>query len=722
MSKTPLFFNTSKQEGHTHVLYMSPDQTGITSRDGNHYHVGSVQTDEDGGIVLDKGGKPVILLGMAVDVEGNELDQHTHEVRGVVKVIKESPETSKVKAETVISHWEANRAYNERFRKKARSSEDMVVPDKQWEEGVKQTLNSERKAALSVPFITTNVMTLVGVYMSQATDLSVDPVEASDNEIIGPVNALFKHVLARNKTIFHERKAFEDQVITGIGTLQARIDHIDNPSGDIKIERIPWTDVDYGPHQLEDQSDMTSLTISKFIAVNQLKAMYPDKAQDFNLMASEYKRDMSESSSTILQEPVITEKASNNTNIFKVDGDVEKVMVVELHKIKRVKTPVLTDPEGVRHNLSLYSDNIVNKIATIPVMRVQKVIQKAIHITTAAGSVLLSESVSKHSEFTVVASYGIKRDQDIVSFVDMQADQQKAINRHTSQLEHYGNTMLGSHFQIAEDALTNLEEAERILASNGGIITYNADKAPDGVQRIDPPQPPAALFSMIEQNQQKMFQIANLQGFQQEEGGATGVLGSLQKRQALLGHEYLFANMRLAMERLGRVILEMMDEVYFKNPQRAARILLNSSVVNVDSTFDPTAYTEEQLIELLQRVDITEFDLVVSESPHSKTQREIDLMLTLEFLQRGVIDPGTASALLMNLSGLSSFTKLQADIENSDKETKESKASTDDKQLVASFGDDATKLELMQQYNMIPENEPEQVGEGGAEEEVIQQV
>jgi len=701
MAKAPIFYNTSKVKKHDHVLFMGEDGTGITSEDNDHYHVGVIETDKEGQVVFGEDGKPSILLGQAVDINGEPTDSHTHEKTNQITTVKPSPSKQKEIALEVLSHWSSNRVYNEEFIKNADVAENMMVPSKQWDKRTKKKLQEDGKPCLSLPFMASNVMTMLGIYMSQATDISVEPMESSDVDIAGPVNALLKYVLHKNKAKYHARKAFEDQLIVGMGTLQARLDFINDPRGEIKIERIPWRDIDYGPHQLEDQSDMLSLTVSKFIAVSQLKAMYPEKAKMFDTMVNDFKVDRS--SQEILKAPSVILR--NKKNIFKVDSDVDKLRVIELHKIKRVKVPVLVMADGSRHNLELFPKQVVSKIETIPGLQLQRLIRKAIHITRAAGHVHLSESISMHSDFNIGASYGIKRDKDVVSFAHTMVDQQKGINKLTSQLDHYGNTMVGAGFQSPENSFKNKEAVRRVASGMGGHVEYDPDKG-RGLERIEMGRPPDALLAMQQDQYVRMLQVANMQGFQPNEAQTSGVLESFRQRQALVGHEYQFDNMRLLFERLGKIILELMDKIYFKNPRRAARILLNSSVVQEQSDFDPTAYTEEQLVELLQRVNIAEFDLIIAESPHSKTQRQTDLLIARDLLQSGA-DPNLVVPLMMNLSGLHSLKKLTSALSQADDKKNEDKASTDEFQFAMSFKDDEKKEQIGREMGLLAPKEEE---------------
>lgn len=115
----------------------------------------------------------------------------------------------------------------------------------------------------------------------------------------------------------------------------------------------------------------------------------------------------------------------------------------------------------------------------------------------------------------------------------------------------------------------------------------------------------------------------------------SGSMFAQRRNQKLQGSEYLFDNLSFAKQKLGRLLVKLIQRYY--TPDRILRIVRNAnSKAPVDVAGQPLdEFSDEDILALLNTAELEYYDVEVTESNWSPSMRLSTFMLLSEMAQAG---------------------------------------------------------------------------------------
>lgn len=653
-----------QRKRHYHVAYMRPDGSGITSFDNDHSHDYVILPTPQG-------------WGRACSPAQ---DGHTHNLLPMEGKEKAEPKEDSELVSEVRALFKEAKEYEADSRKKADESEEFCKGN-QWSSIHRSELEDKQRACLTIQEIMPKLDILSGYQRQNRTDIKYLPVEEGDARIADLLNALVKNICEQNNFEYEETQVFEDQIRAGRGHYNVYIDREENPQGDIVIERYPRREVWFGPHEKLDASDAEYALKSKWVSLAWAESEWPGKAKKLVPSSTAFEdRDDPHRNKPGEQYDISTNKQPAITggpdpDFVNIAKKEYRIIECQRKEYRRVPTVACQEDDFFANVEGIGAENLA-KVKTIPNLSVFRQKKTRIRLTTIINDVLLAdeypEDLSK--DFSVVPAYAYKIGRDWWGKVEAAKDPQREVNKRHSQLVDILNKVAtyGRYYDKNTFETPQEEEKFKKNASSPGFLqrVRNSDKPPKADEGI---KFPTELAQFEEMSRVALREIMNinpeLMGINSR--AESGVAIVEKKRQGLLGNEFLFDNLNFTKKLLGRTIVALIQKVY--DPKRILRVVANSNlrapVEIAGKKFDE--YNPEELQTLLSEADLTKYDVVVSESAFSPTNRNANFIAWSTLAMQGAPVPLT---LLVELSDLPNKQKaleqIRAEIQAKAQETK----------------------------------------------------
>ena len=626
---------------HFHAAYLRPDGSGVTSVDNDHSHdYILIRTPEGWGRICSPAE-----------------DGHTHSLAPLEgKEAKRKRTDAELVAEVRKLFKEA-KEYEGDSRKKADEAEEFRKLN-QWSQNHRTKLDEQSRACMTIDEIGPKLDILSGYQRQNRTDIHYLPVEEGDARIADILNAIVKNICEQNNFEYEETQVFEDQILAGRGHYNVYIDRERNPQGDIIIERYPRREVWFGPHEKLDASDAEYAIKSKWVSLEWAKSEWPEKADELMPSGGDDKTEDPHHTRTGTQyddSPNRVPASISGTDPDFVDVAKKEYRIVECQRKEYRRVPVVVNNED---NFFANVDGIgaeeLSKVKTIPNLSVFRRKKARIRLTTVINDVLLNDEYPDDltTDFSVHPAYAYKIGKDWWGKVEAAKDPQREVNKRHSQTVDILNKVASYGWFVDKNTFETPQEEEKFRknSSSPGFVqkVRNVDKPPSMVDGV---KFPGELAQFEELSSMKLREIMNINpellGINSK--AESGVAIIEKKRQGLLGNEFLFDNLNLAKKLLGRTLVSLIQKVY--DPSRILRIIANrnkrSPVEIAGKKFDE--YSMEELQVLLTEADLTKYDVVVSESAFSPTNRNANFIAWSTLAMQGAPVPLT---LLVELSDL----------------------------------------------------------------------
>jgi hypothetical protein len=672
-------FKTDKVNGHVHVVYIRNDGTGTTDSFHHEPHeVTGIRAEGPDGVTFD-------------GLEMSSVDGHDHTILPFEPTKKKGEKT---KPERVISLWKEFKHNEQDSREKAHESWEFMM-NKQWDENDESALDAEQRSHLTLNHTAPNIRLLSGHQRQNRTDIRYFPVEEGDGRVADMLTALVKNITEQTDYPFEETLVFEDQTVAGRGVFHIRIDkssgRIDETGsieGDIVVEKFPWDEIYFGPHEKFDLSDCEAIIKSKFFSKDKIKQLWPNKSKDIQ-RSFEASEALAGSGKTKKHLRVEGEqylvKQGTTFNIHPADSDLvnlkrKEFRVMELNEKIFESVTILFDPindfffNAERNGLK---SKDIEFAKTIPDLNFAPQKTHRIKKTVVAGSVLLEEELLGEddlpdNEFDVIPVYAVKKGSTFQGKVEDVKDSQREINKRHSQMADILNRHASYTWFYDNNTFDNQQDArdfdDNISKSGSRLKIKDVNRPP--IQKEGAKFPAElASFANIEQEQLQLLMNINpeLRGFQ---GGAESGIAIVEKnRQGLLGNEFLFDNLSFGKKVLGRKLIKYIQRHY--TPRRILRTLMSKAqreAVDIggqnlqEIMALPENEAQEALAtieELLRTADLSKFDVAVGESAFTVTNRRANFLIWSQMAAQGFPVP---PELLVKLSDLPDKEKVMGRI------------------------------------------------------------
>lgn len=664
------------RKAHYHIAYVKEDGSGVTAEAKDHQHQIFFQqatqaiTDPVTGQMLRQASSGGIMLSPGED-------GHTHNL--TMEPIGSEKSDKKEKDEDIVTAvkmlWKQAKEIEKNAFKDAEEAEGFYTGKKQWKENQKKELENKQRAALTINEIEPKIDLLSGYQRQNRFDIKYLPTEGGDSKIGDILTALVKNLSEQCSFDHEETKIFEDETIVGRGNICVEIDYDKNIRGDIVISHTPWKNIRYGPHEKEDCSDLEYLTKEKWLSKGKISEIWPDKA-------SEIQKDVDR------MEDVADKKTQYPGQQYpKGEGTVEgatidpdfvdiikkEYRVIECYRRKYDHVKVIVNQmDDFYDRADDWKDSDIKAVKDLDGFKVIPRLKMKIRKSVIAGETLLEDDISElFEDFNIIPVYAKKRGNYFYGKIQAVKDTQREINKRHSQITDiinkvnaYGYFIDGETFETPKD-----EEDFKNNSSSAGFVAKVRD-----VNRIPKPTEgvkfPAEVANLLQLNSQKLREIMNINpemlGINSR--AESGVAIAEKKRQGLVGNEFLFDNLALGKRRLGRLLIGLIQKLY--TPERMVRILENNhQEATLKIGGQPiTKYTREELIGLLKDADLSKYDVVVSESAYSPTQRQANFTVWAEMAGKGFPIP---PQVLIELSDLPDKEKVIEQIQQQQQQSQD---------------------------------------------------
>jgi len=569
------------------------------------------------------------------------LDGHTHQLEDyVLKAKKKTQDQAEVLAE-VRELYKTARDLEFESLEAGIESEEMYAGE-QWDEAEKSRLEGLGRACVTINGIEKGIDQLTGTQRQERTDLRYLPVEGGDQRVADLLNICTKQIL--NQCFFprEESKSFEDACITGRGNWNVYVTFDKDLRGEIKVEKFPYTDIAYGPHEKEDLSDCEYLIKHRWYSKAKITQLWPEKAEDIerdyeNLLDSKpsvgYSGDNYDHASPVA-------KMIGSDSI--VDVAKKEYRVLECWRKFYVRGSVIVNAQDdFYYNAFGWEPKDLAAVRTIPGLVAIEQNQTKIRITKVAGGVVLSDENPADlpvDDFFVIPIYAKKRGNKFWGKVESAKDAQKYVNKNYSQSLDVGNKMAsyGWFYDAGTFPDKEKEKFKQLSTSPGFVMEVNSVNSLP--QKVEGSAFPTALVQLMEMGKNQVTDLINVSTMPNgaNESGSMFMQRHTQKMQ---GSEYLFDNLAFAKQKLGRLLIKLIQKYY--QPDRIVRLVRNANSREPQQIGgqDLAEFTDQEITDLLATTDLAEFDVETSESKWSPGMRMATFMLLKEMMEGGMQIP-----------------------------------------------------------------------------------
>ena len=686
-----------KGRGHYHIVYIS-ERGGMISTNQGHTH----------GMELVQGNPQQTDLNPESPAYGSIIaeatqsfwrvfpaEDHTHELIEHIPQITQKKEKERDIVKQIINLYAQAKKNEEYAISEAMDAEEMYE-HKQWKQQDKDTLESQDRAAVTINKCEEKMDNLSGYQRQNRTDIKFLPTEEGDQRVADILNIVVKNITEQCYFPREETKVFDDSGITGRGLFNIYPDYDIDIHGKIVVEKFPWDECHFGPHEKEDLSDCDYLVKTKWFPLSKLKEMYPDKAGKL----TPENREMEQSTKGDSED---WDTTHGKTTITAGDDLVDKTnkqykMLECWRKVYRNVNLLINSQDGFVFSADGWNDRDVKMAMTIPGFRAIPRLVYDMRVTKVISQVMLEDYYPDlaYNDFYIVPLYAKKRKNNFWGKIKGAKDIQKLINKAYSQFVDILNKMSAYGWFYDDETFPNRNEEAKFKrnASSPGFTQKvgNVAKPPQKVEGVKFPDQIIGAIQLLSTDMREIMNI-NLEMMGMGGQSQSGIAIRQKIVQQLLGNDFLFDNLSFAKQKLGKIIVAMIQKMY--SPERLLRIVLNQNMresvtIGGASIDTPQArqkqmqqmenqqrsqvqnpqqinpqqmerfITQQEIVNLLQNEDITKYDVITAESPASPSAMLSNFMFLLEIAGRGVPIPPTA---LFKFAPIPDKEKILAEIE-----------------------------------------------------------
>jgi len=642
-----------KQGKHDHIMYLRDDGVGTTSTDGKHKHGLIYVPDQEPQI--DPETQQIIEQGVPAHWEMEDVNDHVHEFADLKleenkkKKVKDEVE----KATRGRKLWHIADDIEKASRVKAFESEDFFEMN-MWDDEIKAKLIKEKRACLSLPELKSKIDLLTGYFRRNKTDITYRPLEGGDQWVSEIYSFCIKYDLGGDVAHLEEVFAFEDECITGRGNMRIYIDTFDDLKGVIKLEKFPWQNVRYGPHNKIDASDMEYMLKDKWYSLAKLKQLHPKRAEEIDADFAKWQQDGSPDKlipGKNYETPDSEAAVSGITTDF-IDIAKQEYRLVELQEWEYDSVDILYNPNDDFYMTAKVCKYLKEKdrerIKSIFGFEEQTVKSRKMKVMTFAGDIVLETRYALLDDFDITPCYANKRRNSFWGKVEEGKDMNREVNKRHSQFSDILNKMASYIWFVDSQTFDTPRDKAKFNKDSGkpGFVgnIRNTDRPPvkqEGVRF------PSELVNAEQFASQKMNENLNISPalLGQSESNETGFVFMRKQLASLMGNEYLYDNFSTAKKNIARKYLTLLRVV--REPEDILRLINSLSTKKDPVIIGGKPIEEHDKKELATRLNLAQnekYDIVVDESKSSPTKRMSDLSILLEMNSR---QPGSVPPVLI---------------------------------------------------------------------------
>jgi hypothetical protein len=663
---------STEVEGHKHIVYLrdtaEPESIlssgegiiGMTSMDDDHQHEVWMSPER---VEVDPQTQQQIVTPARIYLQ--EVMGHTHEIEmDYLQVDPSKRDNKEIKNEDkeseryneylkiAVQSYDHDESY---YRPQGLEAEKMYHGGlDQWPDSVQEELKNQERPMLTFNTIKSKINNIIGMFSANPLMPKVKPTEGSDARLADIYNALNAHLFARCDFPALQKDIFSDQVITGRGNIDIKIDTTQNPEGEPMLKPVEWDQVTYMPHNNKDLSDCEGVCQWEWVTKDYLK-----------MIAPEHKKEDIENLSTNSEMANLPTGISSQSefSFSNTDNKTFKLMSVTRKEYKK-RTVIfnvsdnyyLDGHEGAIPSW-LLDPKTQKRILTIPGFeKTQKTVCEY-WVGTIGANILLYDRLSEFNGYLTIPAFATKRKNrikgEIADLIDPQIEKNKRQTLFIENLMKMASDVIYIDGDTFGGDNTKLQAFKANRSKPGAVIEID-DVAKPPVEK-SPPRFPTELLSLAQQMERDMDLISgfNNEGIAGLRNASSTPLFRERRQSALMSIEYLFSNFNILLRQLALRLVEMYRVLY--TPERVWRILENHHVKLVAdggqglslSGLPFQQYNYQAIKDIWDNADQIKYDIAIDYSSYSTTKADDDFATFATLGQQGV--PGITAEFLLEL-------------------------------------------------------------------------
>ena len=510
----------------------------------------------------------------------------------------------------------------------------------QWSEKDKADAKQQKKPALTINKIRPLVNTLTGHQKLNRYEPDFKPRTADDLELCKVRQGVTKWIFDQNSFDYEESRVFSDGITMGRGWFYTYVKYDpETLEPEIQIDRVSSFDVYVDPESRSPLcEDANFICLAHWVDKAKVKRQFPEHSDAIDGEMERF-NDLEDGHDFTTREKV---------QEWEYDREKKKVRLVSVFYYRHKQEtkylvggqllPASEVEEAVR---DLYEST--------------KIPKQEVYVATFMGQILLEDvkSPDEHGYLPLTpfnAYYDGEGDDPAGVVIDL-LDPQREMNKRRSQFMHLVNVMATRGYIGDENALSPQEEAKlRKLGSQPGI--YIKKRTGTALTPMVTDNIPSGLLEL-----DKLYadDLKNISGINEAFQGVdvsssmSGRAMELRQKQAVVQIATLFDNLRMTKKRIVQILWGKRGRPglvpqYMKD-EKAIRIVGpqgQDEFINVNQQVQERQMvgTRFGVIPIFQTVQKTlndlsqgEFDIVITDSPASPTQRTAAFYALLEMLK-----------------------------------------------------------------------------------------
>jgi len=520
------------------------------------------------------------------------------------------------------------------WRREAREDVEFYA-GRQWDDSDKEALRKTRRPCLTINKIRPMLNLLSGYQRLNRYDPEFLPRTGDDLEKVKVARGVTKYLLDEVQFDYVESDAALKSWLTGRGWYHAYWKQ-DWHTGEknIVIESVSPFDVYVDPECTKDDlSDAEYLCHARWVGKEKVKQVFPEASDWVESIVSRY--DQSEEE---------IECIGNEPLWYSVELQKARLVTMWYRHYETEEYWVM--PDGTE-----FTGDVRGMLAEVGEKRKRS--KMSVRCGTFIGDLLLEdlESPYRHGNFPyiLVNSYWLGEGDMPAGIVRDLKDPQRELNKRRSQMTHIMNTMANRGWKVKKGTMTDAEKnrLESMGATPGVVIEYQGDTAP---QEFATDQIPSVFFQVDRQSTDDLREISGINEAMlgTAPSSQSGRAKELDQRQAVTHITLLFDQMRAAKLRLmrqlwGRSGAPGLIPQFYTEP-RIFRIIGENGQpqfigVNQPVQMGVNPITGQAITEVLNDLSTFDFDVIITDTPATPSQRTAAFYALLEMAKVGVPVP-----------------------------------------------------------------------------------
>jgi len=481
----------------------------------------------------------------------------------------------------------------------------------QWDASDKARLEKLKRPVLTLNYLRSLIRLMVGYEMRTRYNIKVYPVgEEGDDDKARLLTRLMHGIERTERLDYVSSDVYKHGLVCGRGWFKVYVDYDFNLLGDIKITTDDAYYIKVDPYGRRlDMLDHRYLFVEHWYDERDVKRLYPDIDIDELQMSAD------------------TTRKVNGRQLYQVkecwyrEYKVERLLINK-QNYEMYRVTEQDDEEVIKRYIS--SGNYALYRRKVP----------QVYYVVLSGEEILEEAQSPYKSpyFPYVLytpeflpSFGDENDPDWVGIIRDLKDPQRDINKRRSQWLDILARSVNTGWITTKNNIVN-KQAIQDLQTKPGVIIEVLDFNKIREKRSEAPHP--ALFTTGQQDVEDLRYISGINPAQLGFSVGTRESGKsllIKQQSGAISITPYQDNLRLARLIVARLVLSLIPQVY--NASRIAR------VIAPDGTLMTMKPEELQAIQqILSDVDIGRYDVALSDTPSTPTQRVAEFVELKEII------------------------------------------------------------------------------------------